>query len=151
MTDMLSEEHQKWLEARGIDLEVATRYGLFTDRQSQGGRDLAIPYRREGKVINHKYRGPQKQFRQDQGAPRAFWNEDCLRDSTLANQPLLITEGEMDALAAIQVGFPRTISVGDGARTNLDFLGDIWTLVKDAPRLSSAGMGTSQAVNSTRS
>jgi hypothetical protein len=42
MTGMLSEEHQKWLEARGLDLEIVTRYGLFTDRQSQGGRDLVI-------------------------------------------------------------------------------------------------------------
>ena len=52
MTGMLSEEHQQWLEARGLDLEVVTRYGLYTDRQSPGGRDLVIPYRRNGEVIN---------------------------------------------------------------------------------------------------
>src|SRR5262249_8429657 len=88
MTEMLSDEHAKWLEARGIDLEVATQYGLYTDRQSQGGRDLAIPYRRDGQTINRKYRGPGKRFRQDPGAPRSFWNEDCLRDQTLAGEPL---------------------------------------------------------------
>ena len=100
MTGMLNEEHEKWLEARGLDLEVATHYGLYTDRQSPGGRDLAIPYRRDGEVINHKYRGPQKHFRQDPGAPRSFWNEDCLRDASLANEPLVITEGEPDALVS---------------------------------------------------
>src|SRR5262245_34387286 len=104
---MLSDEHQEWLEARGLDLEVVTRYGLFTDRQSQGGRGLAIPYRRLGEVINHKYRGPSKKLWQDPGAPRSFWNEDVLRDVTLAGEPLVITEGEFDALSAIQAGFVR--------------------------------------------
>jgi twinkle protein len=141
MTGMLSEEHQKWLEARGIDLEVATRYGLYTDRQSPGGRELAIPYRRDGKVINRKYRGPQKRFRQDSGAPRSFWNEDCLRDPTLGKQSLIVTEGELDALAAIQAGFQRTVSVPDGAGSNLDFIGEIWPFLKDAGEVILAGDG----------
>ena len=141
MTAMLSEEHTKWLEGRGIDLEVATEFGIYTDRQSPGGRDLAIPYRRDGKVINHKYRGPQKRFRQDPGSPRSFWNEDVLRDPTLAGQPLVITEGELDPLAAIQSGFPRAISVPDGAGSNLDFVSEIWPLLKDAACVILAGDG----------
>jgi twinkle protein len=141
MTDMLSEEHQAWLEGRGIDLEVATRYGLYTDRQSQGGRDLVIPYRRDGKIVNRKYRGPQKQFRQDPGAPRMFWNEDALRDKALAAEPLVVTEGEFDGLAAIQAGFLRTVSVPDGASSNLDFIGDVWPLVKDVRKVILAGDG----------
>jgi twinkle protein len=141
MPGMLSEEHEKWLEARGLDLEVATRYGLYTDRQSPAGRDLVIPYRRDGKLINRKYRGPQKRFRQDPGAPRSFWNEDVLRDETLSGEPLVITEGELDALAAIQAGYPRTISVSDGADSNLDFVGELWSLLKDAPHVILAGDG----------
>jgi twinkle protein len=135
----LSEEHQKWLEARGLDLEVAARYGLYTDRQSASGRDLVIPYIRDGKVINRKYRGPGKQFRQDADAPRAFWNEDCLRDPALATAPLLITEGEFDGLAAIQARFVRTVSVGDGAKSKLDFVGDLWPLVKGASQVVLCG------------
>jgi twinkle protein len=139
MTALLSEEHSKWLEARGFDLEVVTRYGLFTDRQSQGGRALAIPYRRDGKVINHKYRGLNKKLWQDAGAPRAFWNEDVLRDATLAGEPPVITEGELDALAAIQGGHVRAVSVVDGANSNLDFIGEIWPLLKDVPHIILAG------------
>jgi twinkle protein len=141
MTGMLSEEHEKWLETRGLDLEVVTRYGLYTDRQSQDGRELVIPYRRNGDVINRKYRGPQKRFRQDAGAPRSFWNEDVLRDTSLSGEPLVITEGELDALAAIQAGFQRSISVPDGAGSNLDFLGEIWPLLKDAHQVILAGDG----------
>ena len=131
MTGMLSEEHERWLVARGLDLEVATKYGLYTDRRSQGGPELVIPYRRDGEIINHKRRGPEKRFRQDSGAPRSFWNEDCLRDPTLAEQPILITEGELDALAAIQAGYPRTVSVPDGAGSKLDLVGELWPLLKD--------------------
>ena len=139
---MLSDEHARWLEdERGLDLEVATRYGLYTDRQCQDGRELVIPYRRNGEVINHKYRGPGKKLWQDAGAPRSFWNEDVLRDATLASEPLIITEGEFDALSAIQAGFVRTISVVDGAGSSLDFVGDLWPLLKDAPQVILAGDG----------
>jgi len=141
MTDMLSEEHQAWLEERGIDLEVVTRYGLYTDRQGHNGRDLVIPYRRDDKIVNRKYRGPQKRFRQDPGAPRMFWNEDSLRDATLANEPLVVTEGELDALAAIQAGFPRAVSVPDGAGSNLEFIGKIWPLIKDVGQVILCGDG----------
>lgn len=132
-TSTLSAVHAKWLEARGLDVELAIRYGLCTRELSNHGRSLAIPYMRSGKVINHKYRLPQKVFRQDEGAPHSLWNEDCLRDPTLAQFPLVITEGELDALAAIQSNYPRTVSVKDGAGSNLDFMAEegLWELIKD--------------------
>ncbi len=99
------------------------------------------PYRRNGEVINRKYRGPGKTLWQDSGAPRSFWNEDVLRDTTLAKEPLIISEGEFDALSAIQAGFPRAISVVDGADSNLDFVGELWSLLKDAPQVILAGDG----------
>ena len=37
-----------------------------------------------------------------------------LKDPTLSNQPILITEGEMDALSCIQAGHVRTVSIPDG-------------------------------------
>jgi len=142
MTGMLSDEHARWLEEeRGLDLEVVTRYGLYTDRQSQSGRALVVPYRRNGEIINRKYRAPAKKLWQDAGAPRSFWNEDVLRDATLASEPLIITEGEPDALSAIQAGFLRTVSVVDGADSNLDFASDLWPLLRDATQVILAGDG----------
>jgi twinkle protein len=134
MTGMLSEAHRKWLEEdRGLDPELVTRQGLYTDRQSQGGLDLVFPYTRDGKIINRKYRAPGKKFRQDKDAPPSFYNEDCLRDSTLADHPLIITEGELDTLSALMAGYPKTVSVPNGAGTNLDFIfeTDIWPLVRN--------------------
>lgn len=104
------------LQDRGLDVELCARMGLHASPKG-GGSVLAIPYLREGSVVRHKYRtmGPEKKFWQDEGGLKCLWNEDCLRDDALLAQPLVVTEGEMDALAAIQAGHLRTVSVPDGA------------------------------------
>lgn len=140
----LSERHAKALEERGLDPEVAVRLGFYTAPGKFAGKDgLAIPMVREGRVINHKYRGPRKQFAQDEGAPRSLWNEDVLRDKTLAHLPVLITEGEMDGVAGVQVAgdVARVVSVIDGAGSNLDFFAGIWGLLEAVPRFILAGDG----------
>lgn len=103
------------LEARGLDVELANRLGLASTRRD-GIDFLVIPCLRDGRVYRRKYRtvAGEKRFMQDGEGPIPF-NEDVLRDESLAGQPLLITEGELDALAAIQCGYARTISVPDGA------------------------------------
>lgn len=108
----IGQAHATALEARGLDLEVAARYGL-----DSAGEWLVIPYLEAGILANRKYRtlGEDKRFRQDPGGKQIFWNVDCLADETLDTQPLVITEGELDALAAIQAGFTRTVSVPGGA------------------------------------
>ncbi len=103
------------LEARGLDLELAVKLGFDSTRRA-GTDFLAIPCMRDERIFRRKYRTltGEKQFSQDGGGPIP-WNEDVLKDAGLASQPLIITEGELDALAAIQCGFQRTISVPDGA------------------------------------
>ena len=109
------------LEARGLDVELAARMGL--DSVQRDGEDvLIIPFMRDGRIVRRKYRrfGEDAEvsghkWSADKGAERIVWNEDCLRDPELMGQALVITEGELDALAAIQCGFARTISVPDGA------------------------------------
>lgn len=139
---MISAAHAAWLESRGIDLEIATRYGVHTDKDKFNGRALAFPFTRNGRLLKHKYRLPDKHFVQDSDAPHAFFNEDCLRDPTLADHPLIITEGEIDALTAIQCGFPRTVSVDGGANSNLEFLErDIADLLKSVQWIILGGDG----------
>lgn len=101
----------EWLQARGLDPELATQYGAVED-----GGEIVLPYIVGNDVVNHKRRGmADKRHRQDKGGTKAFWNYNALTDQTLADQPVIITEGEWDALAAIQAGFPRAVSVPDGA------------------------------------
>lgn len=112
----LTEKHAKLLEARGLDVETLERYGVASSTQA-GGEWIEIPFWLGGKQVNTKYRtiAGQKAFRQDAGAKKCFWNADVLTDLTLSGHPLVITEGELDAFAAIQAGFVRVVSVPDGA------------------------------------
>lgn len=113
---ILSPAHAEAVEARGIDMEVATKAGLWSE-----GDALVFPFFREGRIVNRKFRtkivpGADKgRLWQDKGGQQIFWNEDVLRDDSLTGRPLIITEGEFDALAAIQAGFLRTVSVPAGA------------------------------------
>jgi twinkle protein len=120
-TMVLSERHQSQLQERGIDPELAVTHGVRSSRRL-GGDAVAIPFYQGGEVVNWKYRRIQKadneaNFSQDADATKCFWNINALLDETLASEPLIITEGEFDALCAIQAGYVRTISVPDGAPT----------------------------------
>lgn len=114
---MIHEKHKGWLNDRGLDPVLAEKLGLITTNDS-GGYWLSVPYVENGRVINHKYRRTQeKQHRMDAGAPLTFWNHDALLSEPVQSgqQPVVITEGEWDALAAIQCGFAHTVSVPNGS------------------------------------
>lgn len=102
---------------REIDLELVARMGFESIEPVGGSEAIGIPYFRGGEIVNHKYRTIQgvKKFWQDEGAPKILWNVDVLADETLRHEPLIVTEGEFDALAAIQAGARKVVSVPDGA------------------------------------
>ncbi len=112
----LSERHLALLQARGLDAETVIRFGVESS-QKLGGDCVVLPFLRDGKPVNHKYRtiAGEKKFCQDAGAVKCFWNVDAITDPGLADEPLIVTEGEFDAMIAIQCGFARTVSVPDGA------------------------------------
>lgn len=114
----------EWMELRGISVETAVKFGIYTASSQHGGviadpvgNVLVFPYERRGAVVGEKYRAPPKKFWQRAGGRRTFWNADALDDPALESGylPLVITEGEFDALTAIDCGFPLTVSVPDGA------------------------------------
>lgn len=104
-------------EERNLDPELLARHGWSSIENHAGGDWIAIPYMVGSDIVNHKYRSisGEKRFHQETGARKCFWNLNALLDSTLGAEPLVITEGEIDAMTAIQCGFIRTISVPDGA------------------------------------
>lgn len=110
-------KHKDWIEARGLDVALAEKLGLETVLR-EGKNWLAVPYRVDGEILNHKYRlTSEKDHRMDTGAPLALWNADCLKDPKVRSgqAPVVITEGEWDALAVIQSGHPFAVSVPGGA------------------------------------
>src|SRR4029077_13466908 len=102
-------------ERRNISAETAVRYAIYTaNRQADGsvipdgnGNIVVFPFLERGVVVNEKYRAPGKKFWQRAGGRRTFWNSDALDDPALeaGHQALVITEGEIDALTAIECGF----------------------------------------------
>lgn len=121
---MLHEKHKNWLSNRSIDPVLAEKFGLDTVERD-GAKWLSVPYFERGKVINHKYRlTSKKDHRMDTGAPLCLWNHDVLLEPSVqdGSQPVVITEGEWDALTVIQSGHPHCLSVPNGAGNNLEYL-----------------------------
>lgn len=120
---MINERAANWLEERNLDVETATRFGLYTTSRPGGEPSddeaadwLAVPYKVDDVVVNVKFRRlSEKDHQQTKGGKQVLWNRDVIRDKTLSDYPLVITEGEWDALAAIEAGYVRTVSVPGGA------------------------------------
>lgn len=122
---MISETGVRWLERRRLDVERATRLGLYTVSRPAGDAPatddpsadwLAIPYTVDGNVVNVKFRRlSAKEHAQVRGGRQVLWQRDCITDRTLRDYPLIITEGEWDAMAAMEAGYPRVVSVPGGA------------------------------------
>jgi len=101
-----------WLEARGLDPELAARMGWAGSKARDGSVWIEIPFIRNGATTTTQYRRlDEKAFRFEKDSEASLWNADCLEDETLSGQPLVIAEGALDGLALIQSGFPRTIAV----------------------------------------
>src|SRR5262245_17464080 len=110
---MLSNEHRRRLIERKINPELALRYGV---RTAPDGMALLIDYRLAGRRYNTKIRfGKGRMPWEVPGLPLILWNLDSLKDPPAPDEPLIITEGEFDALALLQVGFSRVVSVPNGA------------------------------------
>lgn len=110
----------QWLqEVRGLDPVLTEAMGVeLKDHPSITGRAVAFPYRRDGKPYAAKWRGiAQKDWRSSQGVSRGLYNEDAL---SRGDGPVVITEGEIDALSVIQSGYERSVSLPDGWNENGD-------------------------------
>ena len=100
------------LEARGFDAEAFLKLDLGVGESRQQPGSLAIPFYDGQNVVGVKVRaieqglagfGQAKQF----GAGGIFYNLNCLSDPELANEPLIVAEGEPGCWAALIAGFPR--------------------------------------------
>jgi twinkle protein len=112
----IDKRHVEWLDRRSIDVTIAEKFGVTTTRDASGFW-LTVPFMEGGKPINHKYRmTSEKRHRMDKDAPLLLWNADALaHPEVLKGTPLVITEGEWDALAAMSAGLRHVVSVPNGA------------------------------------
>lgn len=97
------------------------------------GDILVMPFIKDGVEVGAKYRGPNKKFWQKKNGRKQFWNADILSDPALRdNKPLVITEGELDAVALASCGYPWVVSVPDGAPPARDAEGNVIYVPEDA-------------------
>ncbi len=101
----------EWLQqVRGLDAELLDRLGV-----KARGNMVGVPYVRRGRHYGWKRRTIEKRFWFEPSDVEHFlWNRDILDDDTLADQPIIITEGEFDALSVMQAGHVRVVSIPDG-------------------------------------
>jgi twinkle protein len=113
----LQSQHLAFLLSRGISPETATKAKLFAtdrwfNRLNATADCIAFPYYKDAKLISSKYRSiSAKDFTQDAGGAHSFWNVDDLQDG----HPIVIVEGEIDALTLMEMGIPNVLSVPAGA------------------------------------
>lgn len=102
-----------WLtETRKLDAALLTAMGVKTQEVPGLGQAAAFPYVRGGRPYAGKFRAiDRKEWRSTKGVTRGLYNEDCLRSGS---GPIVITEGEIDALSVMQAGYLRAVSLPDG-------------------------------------
>lgn len=120
----LSDVHARWLESRQIDIEKAVQHGVES-------RDAFLAFRYlEGSETRYaKLRTIDKsRWRTDPTGVEAtrLWNEDCLSEEP-GQHPLIICEGELDALSVLQAGYQFVVSVPTGAPDRLPDGGEMPT------------------------
>jgi len=106
-----------WLLNRGFTKETIRRFrlGLIEDGMTSW---LAIPYYKDGLLVNIKHRllpPHEKSFRLLPEHETPLFNIDNLNIST----PVYVTEGELDAIMLVQQGYENAVSIPLGAGTFL--------------------------------
>ena len=113
----LEPQHFAFLKARGISEQTALDMKLFAankyfNRLQKQTDAIGFPYFKNGQYINAKYRSIEsKDFTQDTGGTHVFFAIDKV-DPT---KPMIIVEGEIDALTLIECGIENVVSVPSGA------------------------------------
>jgi twinkle protein len=117
-TDALYESFEK----RGIPREIVDRNQItlapaYMPQSESYVECIHFPYVKDGEVVNVKYRGlSEKIFRQHAGAEKVLFGMGPLQSLRRdPSTPLVIVEGEVDALSLQVAGIPCGVSVPDGA------------------------------------
>lgn len=148
-----------WFEGRGIGAETVSRMGIYSATRADTGDEagavmphpagniIVFPFVEGDRVVAEKYRAAGKRFWQKKGGRKTFYNSDVLDDPALFDDPaksrtatasLLITEGEMDCLTAIECGYPYAVSVPDGAPPARDKDGNLIVVPETASDIDPA-------------
>ncbi len=135
-----NEKLLRWFAGRGIPPAVVKRHcidshTIFFPQSNREERAIAFPFFRNGEVVNVQYRTPQKLFRLESDAELILYGVDDIKP----DEPLIFTEGQLDKLSCDTAGLTNSVSVPNGAGTNLNVLAGVEKLLAQIPRFIVAG------------
>ena len=101
-----------YLKLRGISQSNWEQWGV-----GESGGNIVFPYYQDGELVMLKFRKPEKytgkgpKAWREEGGKAVFWGMDKCKPG----KPLIICEGEMDAMALTECGLTNIVSVPSGA------------------------------------
>lgn len=119
----LSEKTVTYLKnERGIPQRVIIELGFTEERQYQPKlqkevANLVFNFFENDKLVNKKYRGPQKTFTQSKNSKPILYNINAL----IGEKECYIVEGEIDVASFYTVGVKNVVSVPNGANDNDEY------------------------------
>lgn len=123
-----------WFKGRKIRQETCLfwKIGYESVWMPQTGKEervISFNYFSGGELVNVKYRDGRKNFRMVKDAKLVFYGLDTITDYT---QPVVICEGEMDALTLWQCGHKQVLSVPNGATKggNLEYIDNCYDILE---------------------
>ena len=113
--EALSATAIQWFAKRGISEETLARYGVTSGPHWMPAAQAEVqtvqfPYRRNGEVVNIKYRAQPKSFTQTKNAEKILYGLDDI----VGQEIIIIVEGEIDTLSLAEIGITNVASVPDG-------------------------------------
>jgi twinkle protein len=121
----LTEEITTYFGKRRISQEVLDEWKIASDTNG----NIVFPFYRDGELIYVKYRNPLRDKNDKKTAKE--WGEKNTEpilfgmDMVSFNQPLVITEGEIDALSVYEAGYHNVVSVPCGCN-NMEWITLCW-------------------------
>lgn len=129
----VTDEIVSYFAQRGISLKTIRAFGLASDDNG----NIVFPFYRDKELVYVKYRKPRKHKKED--GPKE-WQEKNTEpilfgmDNAAFNQPLYITEGEIDAMSLYEAGVTNVVSVPCGCN-NLEFVSLCWDWLEKFQRI----------------
>lgn len=110
MLKPLQKQVHEFFSKRKISVETLRRNAV-RQRECKDFLTIAFTYRRDGKLVNCKYRTLDKKFWQEKNTERILYGLDDIKRAS----EIIIVEGEIDKLSLEEAGFLNCVSVPDGA------------------------------------
>lgn len=99
-----------YFASRKISRETLQRNGVMQTRRNNK-MEISFTYRKDGKIVNCKYRDAQKHFWKEKHGQKIPYGLDDIKEA----RDIIIVEGEFDKLSLEEAGYRNCISVPDGA------------------------------------